>query len=91
MALRRATPEIRYVKGPHGREVDFVARMPDGSRMLVQVCESLAEPRTRKREVRALDRTMAELGLRAATIGGPGGSTAPCRLPAPPARGPGRR
>ena len=68
MALRRSTPEIRYLKGPNGREVDFVARMPDGSRMLVQVCESLAEPRTRKREVRALSRTMAEFGLRAATI-----------------------
>ncbi len=68
MALRRSTPQIRYLKGPNGREVDFVARMPDGSRMLVQVCESLAEPRTRKREVRALSRTMAEFGLRAATI-----------------------
>ena len=68
MALRRSTPEIRYFKGANGREVDFVARMPDGSRMLVQVCESLAEPRTRKREVRALNRTMAEFGLRAATI-----------------------
>ena len=67
-ALRRSTPEIRYFKGANGREVDFVARMPDGSRLLVQVCESLAEPRTRKREVRALDRAMAELGLRVGTI-----------------------
>ena len=67
-ALRRSTPEIRYFKGANGHEVDFVAGMPDGSRMLVQVCESLAEPRTRKREVRALDRAMAELGLRARTI-----------------------
>jgi len=39
-----------------------------GSRMLVQVCESLAEPRTRKREVKALERAMDELGLRAGTI-----------------------
>ena len=67
-ALRRRTPEIRYFKGANGREVDFVARMPDGSRLLVQVCESLAEPRTRKREVTALRRAMAELGLRAGTI-----------------------
>lgn len=36
--------------------------------MLVQVCESLAEPRTRKREVKALERAMAELGLHAGTI-----------------------
>lgn len=68
MGLRRSTSEIRYFKGANGREVDFVARMPDGTRKLVQVCESLAEPRTRKREVRALDRAMAELGLRAGTI-----------------------
>ena len=67
-ALRRSTSEIRYFKGADGREVDFVALMPDGSRMLVQVCESLAEPRTRKREVTALNRAMAELGLRAGTI-----------------------
>ena len=67
-ALRRSTPEVRYFKGANGREVDFVARMPDGARMLVQVCESLAEPRTRKREVTALNRAMAALGLRAGTI-----------------------
>ena len=36
--------------------------------MLFQVCESLADPRTRKREVRALGRTMAELGLQRGTI-----------------------
>ena len=54
--------EIHYFKGANGREVDFVARMPDGSRVLVQVCESLVDPRTRKREVKALDRAMAESG-----------------------------
>lgn len=63
MALRRSTPEISYFKGANGREVDFVARMPDGERILVQVCESLAEPRTRKREVGSLHHAMAELGL----------------------------
>ena len=52
----------------NGREVDFVARMPDGSRALVQVCESLADPGTRKREVRALNHAMAGLELRAGTI-----------------------
>lgn len=68
-AFRRRRPaEIRYFKGANGREVDFVARMPDGSHMLVQVCESLAEPRTRKREVKALERAMDGLGMRAGTI-----------------------
>ena len=68
MALRRCTPEICYFKSRNGREVDFVALMPDGSRALVQACESLADPRTRAREVGALDQAMAELGLRTATI-----------------------
>ena len=58
-ALQRSTPEIRYFKGANGREVDFVARMADRTRVLIQVCESLADPRTRQRAVRALGRTMA--------------------------------
>ena len=62
-ALRRVTPDIFYYRSRTGREVDFVARMPDGSRMLVQVCESLADPRTRRREVTALRDAMAELNL----------------------------
>ncbi len=68
LALRRRTPEIRYFKSANGREVDFVAKMPDGSRLLVQVCESLADPRTRRREVAALEQAMAELETRAGTI-----------------------
>jgi len=31
--------------------------------MLIQVCESMAEPQTRKREVTALSEAMAEHGL----------------------------
>ena len=68
MALRRRTPEICYFKSGNGREVDFVARLPDGSRVLVQACESLADPRTRRCEMGALRRAMAELGLRTGTI-----------------------
>ncbi|MFH0810186.1 MAG: ATP-binding protein, partial [Pseudomonadota bacterium] len=37
-------------------------------RMLVQVCESLAEPQTRKRETTALSEAMAELGIKTGTI-----------------------
>ena len=68
MGLRRSTPDIRYYRCANGREVDFAVGMPDGSRALVQVCESLADPRTRKREVTALDAAMAELQLPAGTI-----------------------
>jgi len=67
-ALRRVSPKIYYCKTRGGREVDFISQMPDRSRLLVQVCESMAEPQTRKREVTALGGAMAELGLNAGTI-----------------------
>jgi predicted AAA+ superfamily ATPase len=53
-ALRRLHPEIYYYKTKTGREVDFIVPMRGRSKMLVQVCESLAEPQTRKRETAAL-------------------------------------
>ena len=68
VALRRVTQEIFYYKTKNGREVDFIARLPDRSLRLVQVCETLADPQTRKREVQALAEAMAELGLSQATI-----------------------
>jgi hypothetical protein len=67
-ALRRLHPEIYYYKTKTGREVDFIVPMRNLPRMLVQVCESLAEPQTRKREVAALSEAMAELGLKSGTI-----------------------
>ena len=68
IALRRTTPDIFYYRCRTGREVDFVARMPDGRRMLVQVCESLADPRTPRREVTALRDAMAELDLQSSVL-----------------------
>jgi uncharacterized protein len=50
------------------QEVDFIAPMQGGPAVLVQVCESLAEPRTRKREITALREAMTELGLQTGTI-----------------------
>ena len=75
-ALRRATSEIFYYKSRAGREVDFVARLGDGSRLLVQVCESLADSRTKQREVTALRDAMGELNLGTSVLvtrGGPAG------------------
>jgi hypothetical protein len=63
MGLRRITPEIFYYKTRKGREVDFIARNPDRSLRLVQVCEVMADPQTRTREVTALSEAMAEMGL----------------------------
>ena len=67
-ALRRAHPEIYYYKTKSGREVDFVVPGRGRPRALVQVCETLADPATRTREVSALEAAMAETGLRSGTI-----------------------
>jgi hypothetical protein len=62
-ALRRMTPDIFYYKTKGGREVDFIAQWQDSPRLLVQVCESLANTSTRKREIAALEEAMVELNL----------------------------
>ncbi|NLV39699.1 MAG: ATP-binding protein [Candidatus Hydrogenedentes bacterium] len=68
VALRRLHPTLHYYKTKTGREVDFVVPGRGGARALVQVCESLAEEETRKREVTALEEAMSELGLEEGTI-----------------------
>jgi hypothetical protein len=67
-ALRRITPDIFYYKTKAGREVDFIAGRQGPSRMLVQVCESMADQQTRKRETTALAEAMTELKLSQGTI-----------------------
>ena len=67
-ALRRVAPEVFYYKSKSGREVDFIARMGDGSRLLIQVCESLADPQTKQREVAALRDAMGELDLKTSVL-----------------------
>jgi len=67
-ALRRTTPDIFYYRTKSGQEVDFVCKRSDGSRMLVQVCESMSDPQTKKREVSALADAMRELSLPHGTI-----------------------
>ena len=39
-----------------------------GERRLIQVCETLADPKTRKREMDALGEAMRELGVERGTI-----------------------
>lgn len=67
-ALRRVSPDIFYYRCRTGREVDFIVHMPGGSRKLIQVCESLADAETKRREVAALHDVMAETGLRSSLI-----------------------
>ncbi len=68
IALRRTTPDIWYYRTRNGREVDFIVQQEDRHRMLIQVCETLADPQTRKRELAALSEAMDELNLANATI-----------------------
>jgi hypothetical protein len=52
--LQRRRAETAYVKTANGFEVDFLARHPDGSEDLIQVCAFVDDPETLAREVRAL-------------------------------------
>lgn len=52
--LARRGAETTYVKTADGFEVDFLARYPEGSQELIQVCADLDAAETRDREVRAL-------------------------------------
>lgn len=67
-ALRRVTSSIYYYKTKKGLEVDFIALMPGKNRILVQVCETMADPGTRKREITAIKNAMLELGLKSSFI-----------------------
>jgi predicted AAA+ superfamily ATPase len=66
--LRRVCPDIFYYRTKTGREIDFILSPRGRARALIQTCESLADPQTRKREVAALDEAMAELGIKSGTI-----------------------
>jgi len=68
IALRRISPHIYYYKTKGGREVDFLIQTQDRSRLLLQVCESLANEQTKKREILALTEAMNELGLKSGII-----------------------
>jgi predicted AAA+ superfamily ATPase len=68
LALRRQGAEVCYYKTRSGHEVDFVVAPHKGARVLVQACESLADPRTKQREVGALAEAMRELQVPSGTI-----------------------
>ncbi|MFQ5551424.1 MAG: ATP-binding protein, partial [Gemmatimonadales bacterium] len=52
--LERRGCDITYVRTPRGYEVDFLARGPDGTLELIQVCADASDPATAARELRAL-------------------------------------
>ena len=67
-ALRRLSPDIYYYRTTTGREVDFILSGRSQPRRLVQVCESLVDPQTQRRETMALNEAMSEQGLSTATV-----------------------
>jgi predicted AAA+ superfamily ATPase len=66
--LRRRYSKIFYYKTNTGREVDFIVTKNGQSQLLVQVCESLVDQQTQKRETRALIEAMDEQGISRGTI-----------------------
>lgn len=57
--LERRRFEVTYVRTEQGYEVDFLARAPDGTEHLIQVCVDATEPDTASREIRALQQAGA--------------------------------
>jgi predicted AAA+ superfamily ATPase len=68
MHLRRMTENLYYYRTSNGKEIDFIWLDSQKKKHLVQVCFSLADPLTQKREIASLDRAMDELSLTQATI-----------------------
>ena len=64
LAIRRITTEIWYYRTTGNREVDFIFRNKTGEPLLIQVCESIAHPATRNREIGALQSAMKELSMK---------------------------
>jgi len=63
LELRRRYREIYYYKTEDGLEVDFLIREGTQIALLIQVTESLNDPKTCEREHKALHKAMKELGV----------------------------
>ena len=68
LELKRRHKEIYYCKSIKGREVDFVVK--EGLRIteVIQVCRSLAEEGTRRRELQALEDVRSEIKAKHLTV-----------------------
>jgi predicted AAA+ superfamily ATPase len=58
--IRRKTADIFYYRTATGKEVDFIALIDRAKKQLIQVCETMVEDKTRKREISALFEAMSE-------------------------------
>lgn len=66
--LRRKHESIFYYKTKNHKEVDFIVNSKSKGKILVQVCESLSNDKTRNREISALEEAMKELNISHGTI-----------------------
>ena len=55
--------DIYYYRAQSGLEVDFIILQKNRIKQLIQVSETLIDVKTYKREVKALEQTMAERNL----------------------------
>lgn len=60
LVLKRRGADVSYVKTDSGFEVDFLARFPDGTEQLLQVCADITSAETLDREARALTEAARE-------------------------------
>ena len=68
VSLRRQKLEIHYFKTSNGLEIDFLTLNQQRELSLIQVCDSLYDEKTRKRELKALQIAMKELKVKNALI-----------------------
>ncbi len=62
--LRRQGKKVWYYQTEDGYEIDFVTKNPNGSFEMIQVVWDISDPKTIKREKRALQQAEKELGIK---------------------------
>ncbi len=68
LEIKRRQNEVFYYKNKDGTEVDFLTREKNENKKLIQVCWSLNDNETKKREVENLLKAMDELKMKAGVI-----------------------
>jgi len=68
LEMKRRGIEVYYYKTKNNHEVDFVLKLPNREKQLIQVCWDITESDTRKREFDTLRQAMEELRLSKAVV-----------------------
>lgn len=68
LTLRRQDLTIEYYQTKQNAEVDFITTSREGKRALYQVTLQLDDPKTRHREIKALEQAMQELNIKESKI-----------------------